>query len=78
MITADKIRRCANLSTPELERALNFMYPEDRVLASKFLGITNGGQFCYSITYYDETIEENTMTKLFVDTDCNNEIYAEY
>lgn len=78
MITADKIRRCANLSTTELERALQFMYPKDTIIASKFVGITNGGQFCYTITYYDETIEENTMTKLFVDTDFNNEIYADY
>lgn len=78
MITADKIRRCAYLSTPELEKALQFMYPKDTIISSKFLGITNGGQFCYSAVYFDETIEENTTAKVFVDTDCNNELYAEY
>jgi len=78
MITAFKINRCANLDTITLEKALNFMYPNDRVKDSKFLGITNGGKFCYNIVYFDENSGEDANTKLFVDLDFNDELYAEY
>jgi hypothetical protein len=78
MITDYKIKKCMYLSTSQLEKALNFMYPEDRVLQSKFLGITNGKQFCYEIGYNDEELGGLAFTKVFVDLDCNEEVYAEY
>jgi hypothetical protein len=78
MITDYKIKKCMYLSTAQLEKALNFMYPEDQVLQSKFLGITNGKQFCYEIGYNDEELGGLAFTKVFVDLDCNEEVYAEY
>ena len=66
------------LDTPALEKALNFMYPKDKIKESKFLGITNGGQFCYEIMYFDEEQDSYCYTKLFVDLDCNDEPYADY
>ena len=78
MITDYKIKRCMYLSTPELEKALNSMYPEDRLISSKFLGITNGKQFCYEVLYFDDNLGENAYTKVFVDLDYNDVPYAEY
>jgi hypothetical protein len=78
MITDYKIKRCMYLDTPALQKALNFMYPGDTIKESKFLGITNGKQFCYEILYFDDNIGEDAYTKVFVDLDCNDVPYAEY
>lgn len=31
-----------------------------------FLGITNGGEFCYKVTYYDDSGEGEAVGKVFV------------
>ena len=64
MITDYKIKKCMYLSTSQLEKALNFMYPEDRVLQSKFLGITNGGQLCYQAVFQVEGGTDSTKVFL--------------
>jgi hypothetical protein len=78
MITAYKIKKCGNLDTRELEQALNFMHPKDRIKDSKFLGITNGKQFAYEVLYFDTERGEDCYTKIFVDLDFNEEPYADY
>jgi len=78
MITAYKIKKCANLDTRELEQALNFMHPKDRIKDSKFLGITNGKQFAYEVLFFDNKLGEDAYTKIFVDLDFNEELYADY
>lgn len=78
MITADKIRKLAYLDTVKLEAALQKNYPKDRVLTSKFLGITNGGEFCYQIQYFDQYSESNVLGKVFVDLDVSDEPVAQY
>lgn len=78
MITDYKIKRCMYLDTPALQKALNYMYPEDKIKESKFLGITNGRQFCYEILFFDEETQQDAYTKVFVDLDFNDEPYAEY
>ena len=78
MITTYKINRCMYLDTPALQKVLNFKYPKDTIKESKFLGITNGKQFCYEVLYFDEHLDEDCYTKVFVDLDCNDEPYAEY
>ena len=75
MITADTLRRCAYLGTVELESLIQRSYPHDRILQSSFLGISNGGQFCYDITYPGEDGPERS--KVFVWLDCN-ELTADY
>ena len=78
MITAYKIKKCGNLDTRELEQALNFMHPKDRIKDSKFLGITNGKQFAYEVLFFDTERGEDCYTKIFVDLDFNEEPYADY
>lgn len=68
MITAERIQQQAYLSTTDLERLIQKNYPQDRFFSSKFLGITNGGQFCYSVTYPDPNYEQPQTTKVFVDS----------
>lgn len=78
MITEYKIRKLAYLDTATLEEALQKNYPEDRILQSKFLGITNGRQFCYQILYYDDNYGEDRFTKVFVDLSPSEEPIADY
>ena len=49
MITANTINRCANLSSCHLQPLI-----KERgrlVLRADFVGITNGGEFCYTYQY---------------------------
>ena len=69
MITAETLRHCAYLHSMTLEGLLRKSYPKDQVLRSEFLGITNGGQFCYSVTYYDDTLEGEVTDKVFLTYD---------
>ena len=52
MITADKLTLLINMPAVMLEQALP---PKGRpkLASAKFLGITNGGQFCYSVVDSD-------------------------
>ena len=69
MITAEKITKCAYLNSVQLESLLRVNYPKDVLIASKFLGITNGGQFCYFISFPDDEEKGGIAhTKVFVQT----------
>jgi len=52
MITADKLALLINMPPAMLEMALP---PKGRskLKSARFLGITNGGQFCYSVVDYN-------------------------
>ena len=69
MITADKIQQLAYLGTQDLEQLIQQHYPEDRFITSKFLGITNGHQFCYGVTYKDPHYDQPQQSKVFVNLD---------
>ena len=68
MITAERIQQQAYLTTQQLEALIQKNYPEDRFFSSKFLGITNAGHFCYSVTYPDPNYDQAQTTKVFVDS----------
>jgi len=78
MITADRIRQLAYLGTVQVEQALQRNYPRDQVRFSRFLGITNAGQFCYEISYMDQELNGLAYTKVFVDLGLDGEPVAEY
>lgn len=79
MITADAITKCAYLSTTSLEGILRKNYPKDKVLQSNFIGITNGGQFCYNISYPDDNSKSGlSRSKVFVTLDTTGQLNAEY
>ena len=79
MITAETLRRCAYLHSLTLEGLLRKTYRNDQVLRSEFLGITNGGQFCYKIVYPDQDAKNGmATTKVYVWEDHNGELLADY
>lgn len=59
MITADTLKTLTTFTPYALDRALNQSgRPMLGFKTAKFLGITNGGQFCYSVTWDDVDIGE--------------------
>ncbi len=79
MITVDTLRRCSFLNSLTLESLLRKSYPDDMVLSSEFLGVTNGGEFVYNIMYPDADSKTGTsLTKIFVRVNNQNEVEAEY
>jgi len=68
MITADKLKLLTNFPVFMLTTLIQQAgYKKDKFNTAKFLGITNGGQFCYSVTYVEDGEECNT--KVFLNYD---------
>jgi hypothetical protein len=68
MITADKLKLLTNFPAFMLTTLIQQSgYKKDKFNTAKFLGITNGGQFCYSVTYVEDGEECNT--KVFLNYD---------
>ena len=68
MILADTLKTLTSFTAPALTRAIQQAgYKRDRFNTAKFLGMTNGGQFCYSVTYIEDG--EVCTTKVFVSYD---------
>lgn len=63
MITAEQIRKMAHLDNSILTDLLDSKFTE-QVLNSEFVGVTNGGQFCYDVT--SKTKWGIQHTKVFV------------
>jgi hypothetical protein len=68
MITASKLSELITLSPRALTRIVQSSgYKQDKVNEAKFLGMTNGNQFCYKVDYDD--FGTMSTTKLFVKYD---------
>jgi hypothetical protein len=67
-------------TAPALTRAINLAgYKTDSFKESKFLGITNGGQYCYEVLYFDTMLGEDCYTKVFLTHDqFEGKVTAEY
>ncbi len=65
MILASKLTELITLSPKALTRIVQASgYKKDTVNEAKFLGMTNGNEFCYSVDYDD--FGTPSKTKLFV------------
>lgn len=70
MITADTLKTLTSFTAPALTRAIQQAgYKTDKFNTAKFLGMTNGGQFCYSVTYTDMIEGDECTTKVYVSYD---------
>ncbi len=70
MITADTLKTLTTFTAAALTRAIQTTgYKRDKFNSAKFLGMTNGGQFCYSVTYTDEIEGDECTTKVYVSYD---------
>lgn len=57
MITADTLKTLTTFTPDALDRALNKSgRPMLGFKTARFLGMTNGGQFCYSVTWDDTDV----------------------
>ena len=75
MLTADKVKTLTTLDPTGLAQFLQASgYSGQRFSEAKFLGITNGGQFCYSVTFPDESgTGEVETSKVFLAYDHVND-----
>jgi hypothetical protein len=80
MITAEKIKKLSNLTSSGLNQALsNAGYTMfEKVLDREFVGITNGGQFCYKFTYKEASEGTLETGKLFVSINETGLAVADY
>ncbi|NBW18814.1 MAG: hypothetical protein EBR82_63650 [Caulobacteraceae bacterium] len=76
MIYAFEIETLAKLDTGAVESALRRNYPQDRLTFSKFVGITNGGQFAYRCKYKEDGEESQVAVYVFRNND--GDIVADY
>lgn len=69
MITADNLKRLSTLDHVTLTGLVLGEYArrKDKYTGARFLGLTNGGEFCYTVTY---KVEDGTdSAKVFVRLD---------
>lgn len=63
MLTADKVKTLTTLGPTGLAMFLKSSgYRGDSFEAAKFLGITNGGQFCYQVSFFNDSGTGETDT----------------
>ena len=66
MITAEKLKYLTTLPHQMLRACLGKQVKDVEFVGATFLGITNGGQFCYSVVYKAESFEGTDSTKVFL------------
>ena len=67
MITAEKLNLLTTFTTQGLALSLYSQRDKGKLFKSaKFLGITNGGQFCYKVDYTEEDEHGRTWGKVFL------------
>ena len=78
MITAERLAFLSNMSADMLTAAIKQTgYKNDRFQTAAFLGMTNGGEFCYATTYVEDG--ELHKTKVFVKYDpAADRVIADY
>ncbi len=71
MILADTLSYLTTFTPKTLAQVLDTSgYKMCSFKGAKFLGMTNGGQFCYSVTYFDEAgTGQDEVGKVFVTYD---------
>ena len=78
MITADTLKILTTFTAPALTRAaMDAGYTGPEFTSCRFLGITNGGQFCYMAVF---AVKGGTdTTKVFLTYDhANDRVIADY
>ena len=79
MILADELNKLVTLDRNQLSDILAHTGYFGIVFKSvKFLGLTNGGDFCYSATYFDESGTGEETCKVFVSKDTTGKITADF
>ena len=70
MITAAELKRLTSYAEVSLALTLNASgYKDVRFETAKFVGMTNGNQFCYAVTFKDEHMDKIAKGKVFLTYD---------
>ena len=69
MITAEKLQTLTTFTAPALQRALGKQAKGMEFVGAKFVGITNGGQFCYTVVFRCDDFEGTDTVKVFLTYD---------
>jgi hypothetical protein len=78
MITAEQLTTLTTFTAPALTRAIQDAgYKEDVFTSSKFVGMTNAGQFCYWVVFHVEGGTDSTKVFLTYDSG-NGSVSADY
>ena len=78
MITADTLKVLTTFTAPALTRAaMDAGYTGPEFSSCKFLGITNGGQFCYKVVFAVKGATDSTKVFLTYDH-ANDRVIADY
>jgi hypothetical protein len=67
LLTAEKLKMLTTFPHSALQDTLGVK--EVVFTAAKFLGITNGGEFCFSVVYRAPSFEGTDSTKVFLKYD---------
>ncbi len=80
MITADRLQTLTTFTPKALAVALaQSGYTGCAFERAEFLGITNGGQFCYKVTYFDDAGTGEVETgKVFLTYHTEGYVTADY
>ena len=78
MITADTLKTLTSFTAPALTRAaMDAGYKGPNFTSCKFIGITNGGQFCYMAVF--QVAGGTDSTKVFLTYDhAEDRVIADY
>jgi len=67
MITAERLKTLTSFTAQGLTEGIRKAgYKKDQFNTARFLGMTNGGQFCYSVTYTDTYEDKECTTKVYI------------
>jgi hypothetical protein len=69
MITAETLTTMTTFTAAALQRAVGKAADDVTFTGARFLGITNGGQFCYTVVYRCESFEGTDSTKVYLTYD---------
>jgi hypothetical protein len=77
MLLKEQVNELVNLNAARLSSiARQTGYKDANFRTCEFVGITNGGEFAYKATYFEDGTDR--LTKLFVWRDNNGNYVAEY
>lgn len=66
MITAERLAVLTSYNSGALHKALGKAGADYDFIGCKFLGITNGGQFCYSVVFGSPDFKGTDSTKVYL------------
>ncbi len=70
MITAERLQTLIGFTPVALARGLEMSgHKGVEFKTAEFLGITNGGQFCYRVTFFNARIKEEDEGKVYLTYD---------